>query len=89
MDPVPSAPKIGGFFVLSGLGCALERSFRALTGRRVHGVVGWAWTWAFMLGTGRMCADAWLDAGFATAWTRLPRFGLGDALVGAVGFEVV
>lgn len=88
MDSVPSSPKIGGFFILSGLGCAAERLFRRATGRRVRGVVGWVWTWAFMLVTGRLCAEAWMDAGFAVAWTRMPRWG-GDIVVRWTGLEVV
>lgn len=89
MDPVPRTLNIAGFFVASGLGCAAERLFRIVTGRRVRGLMGWMWTWAFMLTTGRMCADAWMDAGFAVAWTRAPRLGLGDALVRWAGFDVL
>lgn len=88
MDPVPSSAKVGGFFILSGLGCAAERLFRRATGRRVRGLAGWVWTWAFMFAKGRMCAEAWMDAGFAVAWTRMPRWA-GDVVVRWAGWEAV
>lgn len=86
MDPVPRVLGIYSFFVVSGLGCVAERTFRSITGRHVGGVFGWIWTWTFLMATARLCCDAWFDAGFAVLLlTRSPRLGLGDALVTAAG----
>jgi hypothetical protein len=41
---------VGGFFVLMGLGACAELGFRKVTGRRVGGLWGWAWTMAWTLG---------------------------------------
>ncbi len=37
------------FFVGSGIGCALERQFYRITGKRVGGFWGAVWTWTFVL----------------------------------------
>ncbi|GMK57996.1 hypothetical protein CspeluHIS016_0500280 [Cutaneotrichosporon spelunceum] len=85
MEPVPDLFRIYAFFMVSGFGCVAERAFRSITGRRVRGVVGWIWTWTFLITSGRLISDAWLDVGFPVLYTRAPRLGLGDALVTAIG----
>jgi len=53
----------GGFFILMGVGAALEHSFKTLTGRRVCGLWGWAWTMGWTLGWGTLMIDAWARRG--------------------------
>ncbi|KAI9450760.1 hypothetical protein F5148DRAFT_574321 [Russula earlei] len=54
---------VGGFFLLMGFGAALEHAFERLTGRRVCGIWGWAWTTAWILGWGTLMVDAWARRG--------------------------
>lgn len=63
MDPVPALLPIFALFPLSGFGCALEVMFKRITGRKVKGFWGRAWTWAWMLITGRWAANAWFESG--------------------------
>lgn len=77
MSPVPAPLAIGGFFLLSGLGCVLEVAFKAATGRRVRGASGRLWCWTFTFVIGRLAADAWLDAAIAGC-TMLPAGGVGE-----------
>jgi hypothetical protein len=49
----------GGFFVLMGVGAALESGFKRLTGRRVGGFWGWAWTVTRSLGLDTAMIDSW------------------------------
>lgn len=65
----------GGFFLLMGVGTALERAFKGLTGRRVGGFWGWAWTMAWTVGWGTLMIDAWARRGlvacdFCPDWLR-------------------
>ncbi|KAH9974849.1 hypothetical protein BJV74DRAFT_953746 [Russula compacta] len=53
----------GGFFVLMGVGAALEHAFARATGRSVGGVWGWAWTMAWTLAWGTLIMDAWARRG--------------------------
>jgi len=53
----------GGFFLLMGIGAALEHGFKGLTGRRVGGIWGWAWTMGWTLGWGTLMIDAWARRG--------------------------
>ncbi|GMK56624.1 hypothetical protein CspeluHIS016_0304640 [Cutaneotrichosporon spelunceum] len=77
MDPVPATGALWAFFLLSGVGCALEVAFKAATGRRVCGAIGRVWCWGYTFVVGRLAADAWLDAGIAGC-SLLPRGGPGD-----------
>ncbi|WVO13227.1 hypothetical protein L204_100840 [Cryptococcus depauperatus] len=63
MDPVPALLPIFMLFPLSGLGCALEVMFKRQTGRKVRGLWGRVWAWAWMLTTGRWAAIAWFESG--------------------------
>lgn len=67
MSPMPSPIPLAGFFVLSGFGVVPELLFRRMTGRRVHGWLGRAWGWAYLLVVGRLLAMAALDAGLGGA----------------------
>ncbi|KAI9450761.1 hypothetical protein F5148DRAFT_1152671 [Russula earlei] len=53
----------GGFFLLMGVGSVLELGFKKLTGRRVCGIWGWAWTMAWTVGWGSLMIDAWARRG--------------------------
>ncbi|BEI98086.1 hypothetical protein CcaverHIS631_0303850 [Cutaneotrichosporon cavernicola] len=77
MDPVPSTGALWAFFLLSGVGCALEITFKTVTGRRVRGMPGRLWCWVYTFVIGRLAADAWLDAGVAGC-SLLPRGGAGE-----------
>lgn len=50
---------------LSSDSIVLERLFTQLTGRRVGGPLGRAWTYAWIIGSGSFLARSWLDHGLA------------------------
>lgn len=77
MHPVPNPTTLCAFFLLSGVGCALEVAFKAVTGRRVGGLPGRVWCWVYTFIIGRLAADAWLDAGIAGS-SLLPSGGAGE-----------
>ncbi|KAH9168367.1 hypothetical protein EDB89DRAFT_2073959 [Lactarius sanguifluus] len=53
----------GGFFLLMGLGIAMEVAFRKLTGMRVGGFFGWLWTMLWVLVCGMPMIDTWARHG--------------------------
>ncbi|TBU66006.1 hypothetical protein BD310DRAFT_943492 [Dichomitus squalens] len=55
------------FFLLQAVGITMERGFGMLTGRRVSGILGFAWAVLFVLGFGQMCTDSWFNRGIAGA----------------------
>ena len=75
---------VGGFFLLMGLGVAMEVAFKAATGMRVRGFYGWVWTmlWTTMWGT--MMIDAWARHGLLAGEFFPDRLRLGKAIVDAV-----
>jgi hypothetical protein len=58
---------VGGFFLLMGVGAALERGFKQVTGRRVGGLWGWAWTMVWTISWGTLMLDAWARRGMIAA----------------------
>lgn len=54
---------VGGFFLLMGFGASLEYGFWKVTGRRVCGFWGWAWTMVWTVGWGSLMIDAWARRG--------------------------
>ena len=56
--------RIGGFFILNGVGLVAEGAFRRHTGRTVGGWWGWGWTALFVLSSATLVIDAWLTRGF-------------------------
>jgi len=58
---------VGGFFLLMGVGAALEHGFKQVTGRRVGGLWGWAWTMAWTISWGTLMIDAWARRGMIAA----------------------
>ncbi|KDR76355.1 hypothetical protein GALMADRAFT_247761 [Galerina marginata CBS 339.88] len=57
--------RVGGFFLMMGVGTLAEHAYRALTGRRVGGVAGWAWAVLWVLGWANLLVEAWLIRGLA------------------------
>jgi hypothetical protein len=57
----------GGFFVLMGVGAALEFGFKRVTGRRVGGFWGWGWTVTWTLCWGTLMIDAWARRGIVAS----------------------
>ncbi|KAH8982091.1 hypothetical protein EDB92DRAFT_1804839 [Lactarius akahatsu] len=53
----------GGFFLLMGLGVAMEVGFKKVTGMRVGGFFGWLWTMLWVLVWGMLMIDAWARHG--------------------------
>lgn len=47
------------FFFLQSFGLVAEAAFTRITGRRVSGILGWLWTFTFLLYFGRMMGDCW------------------------------
>jgi hypothetical protein len=76
---------VGGFFVLMGVGASAELGFRKVTGRRVGGLWGWAWTMVWTIGWGSMMIDAWARRGMIAAdffpYGRRPGKLLVDAII--------
>jgi len=60
---------VGCFFVLMGVGVALERAFEGTTGRRVGGFCGWAWTMVWTIGWGTLMIDACARRGMVAVET--------------------
>jgi len=58
---------VGGFFLLMGVGAALEHGFKQVTGRRVGGLWGWAWTMGWTISWGTLMIDAWARRGMFAA----------------------
>lgn len=49
---------VGGYFFMHGVGVALERLFKRITGRRVGGVAGFLWMWTWQIIWGSPLVDA-------------------------------
>ncbi|KAH9168363.1 hypothetical protein EDB89DRAFT_1855643 [Lactarius sanguifluus] len=77
---------VGGFFLLMGVGVAIEVAFKKVMGMRVGGFFGWLWTMLWVLVWGIFLIDAWARHGIlATEFfpTRLrPGKPLVDAVIG-------
>jgi hypothetical protein len=54
---------VSGFFLLMGVGAALEYGFKQATGHRVGGLWGWAWSMVWSICWGTMIIDAWSRRG--------------------------
>ncbi|KAI8998788.1 hypothetical protein BD414DRAFT_476099 [Trametes punicea] len=55
------------FFLLQAVGIVLEKAFKALTGKRVGGPLGFVWTAIFVVGFGQICTDSWFARGIGGA----------------------
>lgn len=74
----------GGFFLLMGIGAAMEGAFQRTTGLPVRGWLGWSWTMLWTLVWGTLMIDGWARHGvFASAFFPT-RFRPGKILVDGV-----
>ena len=55
--------RVGGFFLMMGVGTIIEHFYKSLTGHHVGGFFGWAWTILWVLGWGNMLIEAWCTRG--------------------------
>jgi hypothetical protein len=77
MHPVGYPSGLMIFFLLAGVGCALEATLKQFTGHRVSGVLGQVWTWGYMAVIGKWVTWGWLAAGYGGCWVT-PGGGPGD-----------
>jgi len=75
---------VGGFFLLMGVGAALEHGFKMVTGRRVGGFWGWMWTMVWTTAWGSLMIDAWARRGMIAADFSPYGFRPGKSLVDAI-----
>ena len=54
---------VSGFFLLMGVGTALEYGFKQATGHRIGGIWGWVWCVVWSIGWATMMIDAWSRRG--------------------------
>ncbi|KAI9462722.1 membrane bound O-acyl transferase family-domain-containing protein [Boletus coccyginus] len=54
---------VAGFFVMHGVGVAMEHAWKRATGRRVGGIIGWLWTFSWHILWGHVIVDAWARRG--------------------------
>ena len=57
----------GGYFLIQGLGVVLEHLWKHFTGRRVGGLMGRVWTFAWAVGMAQDFLDAWLRRGIGAS----------------------
>ncbi|KAH9168366.1 hypothetical protein EDB89DRAFT_1909345 [Lactarius sanguifluus] len=74
----------GGFFLLMGVGVAIEVAFKKVTGMRVGGFFGWLWTMLWVLVWGMLMIDAWGRHGMLASEFFPTRLRPGKPLVDAV-----
>ena len=74
----------GGFFLLMGLGVAMEVAFKKVTDMRVEGFSGWLWTMLWTLMWGTLMLDGWARHGMMASDFFPTRLRPGKALVDAV-----
>jgi len=55
--------RVGGFFLMMGVGTVIEHFFKALTGRHVGGFFGWAWSNLWILAWANLLIEAWCTSG--------------------------
>ncbi|KAL1743008.1 membrane bound O-acyl transferase family-domain-containing protein [Schizophyllum fasciatum] len=67
--------RISVFFLMMAVGISLEDAWRRWTGRGVGGLVGWLWTFGWLLGWGHFLVEAYCQKGIAGAlWFRIVSF---------------
>jgi hypothetical protein len=75
---------VGGFFLLMGLGAAMEVGFEMATGMRVQGFSGWLWTMLWTLMWGTLMIDGWTRHGLLASEFFPERLRPGKALIDAI-----
>ena len=56
---------VGGYFLMMAVGIILEGVWKAVSGKNVGGVLGWAWTVVWTVGWANLLVDAWYRRGVA------------------------
>ena len=54
---------VAGFFLMNGVGVVMEHAWKQATGRRVSGIIGWLWTFSWLVLWGLPIVDAWARRG--------------------------
>jgi len=54
---------VAGFFFMHGIGVVMEHAWKQATGRRVGGIIGWLWTFSWLVLWGHPIVDAWARRG--------------------------
>lgn len=80
-------PNLIQFMPLSA-GCMAERLFYRLTGKRVRGWIGRAWTWSVFLGACYSGTRGWYEVGWA-GWYRSDLEGISpvEKILGWMGWD--
>ncbi|WAR54209.1 hypothetical protein PtB15_3B722 [Puccinia triticina] len=68
-------------FLGQGIGIALEAIFKQVTGQKVSGPLGWAWTFGYMILNGRPMVDAWIQRSLGRGVVPFKQWGLMHFLV--------
>ena len=75
---------VGGFFLIMGLGAAMEVAFKTATGMCVRGFSGWLWTMSWTVMWGTLLIDGWARNGMLSSEFFPDRLRPGKALVDAI-----
>ncbi|KIY46709.1 hypothetical protein FISHEDRAFT_75412 [Fistulina hepatica ATCC 64428] len=59
----PDVVRVAGFFLMMGLGTAMEDTVSQLTGRPIRGSLGWVWTQFWFVGWGQLLVEAYFQKG--------------------------
>ncbi|KAA1065869.1 hypothetical protein PGT21_013600 [Puccinia graminis f. sp. tritici] len=73
IDPTFSSFRM---FLSQGIGIALEAVFKQVTGHKVSGPLGWAWTFIYMILNGKPMVDAWIQRSLGRGVVPFKEWGL-------------
>jgi len=65
--------RVGGFFIVNGIGIILEHIWRRTTGHRVCGQYGRLWAKVWVIGSGHLLVEGWATKGLIGS-TFLPQY---------------
>ncbi|KAH9960526.1 hypothetical protein BC827DRAFT_1133179 [Russula dissimulans] len=74
----------GGFFLLMGVGAVMEIVLKQVTGMRVQGWAGWAWTMSWTILWGAFMIDGWAKHGVLATVTLPNRLRIGKMVVDTI-----
>jgi len=63
-------------FLSQGLGIVMEALYKQFTGQKVEGLLGWAWTFGFMILNGKPMVDSWIQRGLGNGVVPFKEWGL-------------
>ena len=55
--------EVVGFFLLNAVGMIMEFAWKKATGKHVSGIIGFLWTFFFLIVTGNIFVDVWARRG--------------------------